>query len=764
MNKKWILPVIIGIFLGLCGCGHEEAVNETVSQETMTQESDTSASEGIPDTSEPVLEARNQWQDNSLDLYTGQINHPLRPEQPQGARDGGGIRYLLGASQAAVFKKHLFADYTECWDGLVVVTDRGEEQSERIQLADEGINQVWNMGEIYGSDNYLIYYRDMGENEEVMHVFFIVDPEFHIISRIEAKDLPGEVFPDNFIMDISGNIHILVKTTDSVTYYVLDPQGKLLAEYTNDSYWGLKFIPLYDGRVALYSCVFVEEGEEPEPSMLWTLDWLEGREQLLATMPQDRRCYYYTLWDDSTLVYTTQEGLYRSDLSGDNQELLYEWSKHGIQMKLDGVIAMRCTQNREISLLYADLSGINYLCLKPTEENIDIQEITLAVSASSKSAYQVYAAEFNRKYPTYVIRLVEDYDSTKLLTELTAGDGPVLIDTGLTGFYQHPDLWEPLDDMIAQAQLENQLLPQAMGLGKINDTLYGLVGGWTIKTVAAASVDLDGWNYASFMQYIEGHPELTSIYNNQSSWAFIRTFFIHSLEDNCLIDTKDGSLGFDSENFRQILLYAEELADEKKAVNSQSDMISALREGSMLCYELTLYKPEELSLWRAQLGDSMKYMGYPGQNGSQHYIYSSMQPIVIRNTASEQEKEIARLFLQNMLSYESQIAVAQFHNLFNGMSVRRDVFEEQLADMPEVTYFADSSAVNEPMEIVVDKERDSKEFNALLEQAVPYPYFPVELNTIMLDELSDYFSGVQTEDQMINHMENRMRLYMAEQN
>ena len=763
MNKKMIWPIIISIFLCFCGCGQEEAIKETVSQERATQEINVSASVEVPDAAELLPASGDQWQDNTLDLYTGQINHPLRPEQPEGARDGGAIKYLLGTTRAAVFKKHLFATFEESWDGLNIVTDRGEEQLEHLHFAEEGLNQVWNVGDICGSDNYLMYYMDTDESAETVHVFFIVDTEFNVVDRIDARELPADIFPDDIMMDISGNIHILSYGNDNWIYYVLDPQGKLLAEYTNVSYWGVEFIPIYDGRIALYSCESVED-ENVTPVVLWMLDLTSGGECILATLSLDKGISYCTLWDDSTLVYATLQGLYRSDLSGDNQELLYEWSRHGIQLTSKGVRAIRFTQEKGLSLLYASQSGMNYLCLKQTAGNIDIQEITLVISSSSRSMYQAYAAEFNRKYPAYAIRLVEDYDMTKLLTELTAGNGPVLIDTSLTGFHQHSELWEPLDDMMAQTQLEDQLIPQVMELGKIDDTLYGIISGWTIKTVVSTSVDMDDWDYRSFMQYIEGHPELTSLYNEQTSWRFISTFFIHSLEDNYLIDMEDRIPRFDSDDFRQLLRYAGELADEKKAIGSQAEMISALREGTMLCCELNLYKPEELSLWRAQLGNSMKYIGYPGQNGSQHYICSSAEPLAIRNTASEEEKEIARLFLQSVLSYESQSAVSHFRNFFVGMSVRRDVFVEQLEGMPDVTYFVEPLTSKEPIEIMVDKEMDTKEFLALMEQAVPYPYFPGELYLIMIDELDSYFSGVLTEEQVINNMENRVRIYLAEQN
>ena len=170
------------------------------------------------------------------------------------------------------------------------------------------------------------------------------------------------------MMDISGNIHLLNSTMDGWTYYVLDSQGK--------------FVPLYDGRTAFCSHVNDEDEGVSHFTALWMLDLTDGEERILTTQSTDEGMYYYTLWDASTLVYATQQGVYCRDLSGENAELLYEWSNHRIQLTPDGIKAMH-TQGQGLSLLYADYSGMNYLCLRPCTENIEIKEITLLQTDSA---------------------------------------------------------------------------------------------------------------------------------------------------------------------------------------------------------------------------------------------------------------------------------------------------------------------------------------------------------------------------------------------
>ena len=130
----------------------------------------------------------------------------------------------------------------------------------------------------------------------------------------------------------------------------------------------------------------------------------------------------------------------------------------------------------------------------------------------------------------------------------------------------------------------------------------------------------------------------------------------------------------------------------------------------------------------------------------------------IRRTATKEEKEAAAAFLALHLSYEGQIHAAKAHTF--QLSVRRDVLEEQIASASM------GSQMNIPGEVSVgsnvDIEKDGAMLLDLIDRAKPYKTFPRELWNILYEEEDLYLSGSITKDILIDHLENRIGLYLEE--
>ena len=130
----------------------------------------------------------------------------------------------------------------------------------------------------------------------------------------------------------------------------------------------------------------------------------------------------------------------------------------------------------------------------------------------------------------------------------------------------------------------------------------------------------------------------------------------------------------------------------------------------------------------------------------------------IRKSATKEEKEAAAAFLAMYLSYETQARAAK--DMSYNLSVRRDVLEEQVASMPTVSYLylIGEVKIGDNMDI----ERDRATLEELIESARPRNGFPRELSDILWEELDQYFAGSITEDMLMEHLENRVGLYLGE--
>ena len=185
-------------------------------------------------------------------------------------------------------------------------------------------------------------------------------------------------------------------------------------------------------------------------------------------------------------------------------------------------------------------------------------------------------------------------------------------------------------------------------------------------------------------------------------------------------------------------------------------------EGKVLCNELRIKKPEELAAYRICYGEGANYIGYPAKDGAVHFMVSGCSPLVVRRTVTEEEKEVAFAFIGWVLSYEGQVQAAK--DLNYGLSVRKDVLEEQIAALNESTEVFVPGFGQIMLGDSLDIELDRKTLLHMIEKARPLRYFPTDLRNIMNEELEQYFFGLITEDMVIDHLESRVGLYLEERN
>ena len=762
MRKRFLCCILVSaLALQLFGCGKEEGTGESVSDSTDSgsvfgEENDVPYDPGnLADIS---AISGLSGKDNSLDAYSAVTNVLLPVEQSEG-EIGGARKWFLGTSKAYFFCKHVFDTPEASWDELASVTLQGETASIR-----------WNQGEwkyaigpILGSDHYFVV--DVADNSDSWRLVEMDENDTAV--REIPLDFLGSSNENGvyYVMgDAAGCIHLVASTLllrldqppGDNYYYILSPEGDILTE-CNCGLETIKFIPIYDGTVAFET---VEYQDSARIRHLQRLDAENGEpEELMALEEPFGITYYaYTLSDADTMVYANDIGVYRRGLTEVSGESLYLWRNHGLTVS--GVNAMQLVGDDRIALIYESKGESNYLYLEPTTEEVEIRQITLAASPYNAKTYQAMATEFNRKYPTCHVEVKSDYEDTALLTELIAGNGPILCDTALVSFEDHKNLWEPLDRVLEGLGILGELQESAMEFGKIDGAFYGVVTYFWLETVVAGKDAPENWDYGEFLECIEKQPEIETVFNCDPAGnygiSFILGFLMHNLQDNYFIDAENGETRFDSEEFRKILKLAERYCSPKGAIPPGD----ALLEGRTLCNTLIIQHPEQLALYRLCYGEDANYIGYPSAEGSQHYI-NGQAPLTIRKTATKEEKEVAYAFLGTMLSYEGQKEASKDINF--GLSVRKDVLEEQIDSMNEDSMPHANGFEQIRLGDGLDKEQDRETLYRLLDSARPRRGFPRQLNEIFLDELDAYFEGTITEDMLIDHLENRVNLYLSEQ-
>ena len=709
--------------------------------------------------------ASAEQRENNMDPYAAEGDVLLLAAEGGEGSEGIGGTFFLGSSRACFFRKNLPGAAGEDRTGIVYTTAEGE--SGRVQFETQGL--IREVGPVVGTDHCLTLESEYLEDEgRLLYVLAETDETGRKIREIPLNFADegdaGEKTAglSGLAMDAAGAVHLVWCTSDGWRYQILSQEGEILAEYLPKEGDILGLVPLYDGRIAFWTGrtdewgIWKAAGEKASMETVFGyLDAETGKVQELARF--GKGIYLWTMQDEKTLVYADQKGIYRRALSGEEEKPLYLWANHGIDIK--DVYAMETEGAEKICAIYKDPEGCHQLCLKPSEgENGDICEITIAVSESSESYYVPMVVEFNKKYPSCHIRIKNNYDTedvTALLTELTAGGGPVLVDTSLTGFEEQEELWQPLDEVMEQLGLSEELIPVTMEAGKIDGVQYGVVCDFILRTLMTADPSLEDWDYDTFIQCVEDRPALEAIYDVPSSGYgpyFFTTFLSHGVDDSFLWDAESGKTFFDSEKFRTALRQAEKYVEKEERVEPEKTML----EGKVLLNDIYIRSAEELAYYRIMYGERAHFIGYPTETGARSLIWTE-GPLAVRKTASDREKLVAYAFLDLCLSYDGQVKMKK--TISFDLSVRWDVLEKQIATIGEKFQGKGDVVFNDETR---DTEQDWKTMQDLLDHAKPYGMLPPELRDILIEELEQYFSGALPEDMLIDHLESRVGLYLEE--
>lgn len=732
MRKRYgVFAIFITIALIICGCGMGDSQEVTVN------------------TPDYFIAESDDWFDNSLDLYSA-TSRPVQLliTEEEDALAGGAYGWMLSQTGAAVFKKHLFSDSDNDWDEIVYLDESRVPTSKRLT---EGIKrQTYAFGGCAGSDDYVAVLMDATSTDNLEDISMLIveyNEQFEETGSAELDFISadGNTYPVFVYEDKDDYIHLIVKNLDSneSKYYIVSKEGMSLYEkelVSSDEY---NLLMDYDGSILLR---IIDTTTKINPE--------NGAENVLTEFNEYDSGIHY---DENRIVYANMTGVFFADYYGENCEEIYHWSNHGeIVFKVD---AITVCENGSINVLYENADGKTFINIAPTMDNIEVQTIEFAVSSIGMKKYKTAVAKFNRLYPSYRIELVEySYDDSKYLVELINGQGPVLIDSSVGDFEEQKDYWEPLDGVFSQIVDESLIVTKAEELGKIDGTLYGIVTDFSINVLVKRQEDIDDWNYNEFIEYIDKQNDFDGIFTGaslDSGLAFVQNFFIHDMYDSYLFDISDGKTYFDTSEFRKIMHWGKEYQ------NRNCDF-EQLMNGSLLCMEARINKPQQVAFLRVLMEDKLGYMGYPSANGSSFYITADA-PVTVRSSATDSEKQIAYSFLKMLLSHDGQLSMIDNTN-FN-MSVRWDVLDTQIKDISTTDDYCIYGFPQIHLEeSQIDYDADAETIYKLIGSANPKKMIPKELRMIIIEELDSYFDGGVSEDIVINNLESRVGLYLAEHN
>lgn len=753
MGKAMRFLLVLIMAAMLAGCAGKGA-------ETRERETTDLGSEALPESTEYVFlteeeetgEEETVWKDNALDDYTAVMNLKAVAETVKGEISGGSGGYFLSELGCIFHRRHVFALSKDNWYGVNGYTPEGEEFKAKVDLKEDEEYSYFSIGNLSGKKGYIACKSVYGEGNEVTETWFYeLDESFQVVRKVKTEEPIQEQIYE-FMGDAEGNFHLTRQVSfDKTEYFVYSPEGKLIF----DEVGAFPLVLSAYGEGSVAGCTdFVDE------CRLYEADLKSGKLRELAVsaeknLKRDMDLIAFAPLDEHGCIWCNREGVFIYRTQEKEKKLVYRWSNHGIILR--NVEKVMVTADGTIEILYQDVGGRNYVVLKPTENKEELKSITIAVSPYNKNAYLSAAAYFIQKYPQYNVIVKDDYDETSLLTQLGAGEGPVLIDTELTGFENLEKLWQPLDGFLEASGLAKEFIPEALELGKIGGVTYGIVSCFRISTLLVAEEGPKDWDYEGFVEALENYNGAAFTYQFIESATDWRekffTFFSNGLEDNYFLNPETGELIFGTPAFERLLKVSEKAKkcppyEEGKAIKNEKALFE---------YYNVVVLNQVLQLRRRLEAEGERAIGYPTKNGAKHFM-EAVYPLALRSTATDEEKEIAYTFMKVYLSKDAMMEVSSY------IPVRKDVLEEWLKKYDKSNSISKEYGVYDPSTSPeLDWDKDVKFLEDLIHNSVPKKNFPTALQAVFDEEFSEYLGGRIDGKALDSHLKSRVWLYLEEQ-
>ena len=411
---------------------------------------------------------------------------------------------------------------------------------------------------------------------------------------------------------------------------------------------------------------------------------------------------------------------------------------------------------------------------------------------SENGVDQKRLSAFNREHKGEVQIEVRDYTKLSeggkqgvdlLMTEITAGRGPDIIELGTSGetsqlSYRRlaeqgylEDLWPYIEEDPGLGRGENGLLKGVLEAplqaAKINGGLYAIFEKVQLHTlVGAKSVvgDHPGWTPEELLNIFAAMPDGSVILEDYHNWkdpSVKQRFFTSLLYgfSDLFIDWEEGKCFFDGDRFRSLLELTSCLPDQHdlervcaNQLEAQSEHFNRLRDGVVMLEDTGFGNMVE---WRTRydwfFGGS-SYVGYPVDDGSSG---SYFEPVGIKLAMSStcRDKEAAWLYMRQM--YYSLGKYGQ------GIDVGKMLYRRELrAAMTDLCYTRIGT------EIVQFPPLTRKEHARIQElcdsTARSSLLVDQELVDLVMEAAGPYFAGDKTLDETVRLIQSRAELYVNE--
>lgn len=623
------------------------------------------------------------------------------------------------------------------------------------------------------------------------------DPEWNQEWEKDITDITSGANSYSQISQIAADNDGRLCLAASDALYLFDGEGSLLNRLA------LEDMSVRDIGTGRDEKVYLAYSEPNKPSAqgycLAELDFEKNAlSDVCTNFPEFPEGSGFTAGIDSDFLVHTAERIYEYDLASQSSRELLSWLDCDINGHL--VDALGVCRDGGLTAFMQDENAVAscLILLNRVEADTLLPKTQLVIGCiGSNSALQAEAAAFNRQSSTCHVT-IKNYEeeggaadangqepSDRLGMALATGiDCPDIVSLEELELYQidiaamaENGAFEDLEPFLYHSSIltRNDYPENVLDSYRYHGSLAGIPYSVTLRTVAGRTSDVgeeSGWTLDELLTYAAAHPQ------QELLDGAVRDDILYDclvFNQDLFIDRQSGQCHFDSEEFRNLLLFASDFPAEYDYGADERSSQRKVQDGDTLLYEThfgNFYTLQELAV---MFGEPVTYIGYPSTEGSGCLLQCGGALAISAQSAN---KEAAWEFIEYHLSREIDRGTV-------GFAARSSALERQMQDAVTVSYYVDEHG-----EPILDKdgkpvpkslggvqwsftdpeivfrtatEAEVQQIKELIENSRTAPASNDTVMAIIREEAEPFFLRQKSVDETMNVIQNRVQLYISEQ-
>ncbi|NLZ37552.1 MAG: extracellular solute-binding protein [Clostridiales bacterium] len=655
---------------------------------------------------------------------------------------------------------------------------------------------VWYVEQMWSSD------ESTGEYTSQM-VIHNINPDGTEIASFDFSD-STDYYADYLLATKTGDIYF---SAGPKVFSIID--GKL--DSSNDL--GLEYINriVADKSGNLYVAYYASEGEQYKIF----LKKYDPKTKTLgenANIPESAKTNIYNLTSgfEYDFYYNTNTALFGCNIGDTEATELCNWLNsdfdaeyvNSYQVLDDGrLFVFAVPQTNEYT------PSVYLMTKRPDSENVEKYMLTLGCLYMD-TALRTAIVDFNRKNEEYRIT-VKDYSqyntendynaaSTKMNSDIVSGNTPdiIVLSSNMPyasyvskGVFVDLNKYFDSDESLKREDYFENVFESTSYDGH----LYSIIPSFSVLTLAVkesivkealGTSDISGINMEDFNKILATRPDATA-FSDSTRDSFVSMLIYYTL--NQFIDKETGKCSFDSQDFIDLLKFAETLPTKSiyddidwETVDDSfwTDMQLRYRNEESIFGPTYIYEIRDY--WRVKAGDfggDMILIGYPceGKNGA-----SFQSNLEFALSSSSKFIDAGWNFIKYFLSDEYQDSVqwmlpikrSSFNKLADkamtpptSTSSASTSSGEEVVEQVAVDYYDDTSYYvgNEQIDIGRITQKEVDYLTSYISKVNVYSRPDETINKIMTEETSVFFAGTKTAEECAQLIQSRVQTYVSEQ-